>query len=92
MMFNIASMINSHSYPGIYYRFPVLLRVHHFIANVTTLRNWYVKPVVSRILKTLPVSFKLYDAGCGAGDIIIPFLSKYPSSFFTGADKIYDNI
>ena len=88
----ISNSINSHRYPKLYYRFPFLLRVHHFIVAATTLRVWYVRRIIGKLLKTLPTPFRFFDAGCGAGDMIIPFMSDYRSSFFIGIYKIEDNV
>ncbi|MBN1301327.1 MAG: class I SAM-dependent methyltransferase [Melioribacteraceae bacterium] len=92
MQHSISDKINSHKYPGLYLRYPVLLRLHHFIESATTLRVWYMKKTLRKILNTLPKKFSLYDAGCGAGVYILPLLSRYPESFFLGVDKIAGNV
>ncbi|MBT4483503.1 MAG: class I SAM-dependent methyltransferase [Candidatus Latescibacteria bacterium] len=88
----ISNSINSHRYPELYYRFPFLLRLHHFLVAATTLRVWYVRRIIGKLLKILPAPFRFLDAGCGAGDMIIPYMPDYRSSFFIGIDKIEDNV
>jgi ubiquinone/menaquinone biosynthesis C-methylase UbiE len=88
----ISEMINRHQYPGVLYKSPAALKIYHFLNNIVTLRNWYVKNRITKLLKVLPAPFHMYDAGCGSGDMLLPYAGKYKESLFTGTDKIADNV
>jgi len=88
----ITEMINNHRYPEILYKFPQAVKLYHFINNAATLRNWYVKNTLKKLLINLPYPFHIYDTGCGSGDILLPCAGKYKTSFFTGIDRIQENI
>lgn len=91
-MATISSSINEHKNPSIYRYLPFLLRVQHWFQHKTTLRNWYVMRDLRARLRSLPPTFRYMDAGCGAGDMILPFIKRYPRAGFVGIDRGKNNV
>jgi ubiquinone/menaquinone biosynthesis C-methylase UbiE len=92
MSARLSDSINTHSFPRVFFTFPLLLRFYHFVVFITTLRNWYCYKTIRRAIGKVNKNFTLLDAGCGAGDYIIPLARKFPSASFTGVDKAEGNI
>lgn len=88
----LSSSINSHSFPKIFFLFPFLLRLYHKAVYFSTLRNWYCNSEIKKALPPTDSKFSLLDAGCGAGDYLIPLSEKFPNSLFTGIDQAKSNI
>lgn len=88
----LSSSINSHSFPKIFFLFPFFLRLYHKAVYFTTLRNWYCKSAINKALPLNNTKFSLLDAGCGAGDYLIPLAKKFPNSILTGIDHAKSNI
>jgi len=92
MSARLSDSINTHSFPGIFFAFPLLLRFYHFVVFITTLRNWYCYKKIRDAVGMADKNFTLLDAGCGAGDYIIPLARKFPFASFAGVDKAEGNI
>ncbi|MCB2197951.1 class I SAM-dependent methyltransferase [bacterium] len=90
-MATISTSINEHKHPAIYRRFPFLLRLQHWFMIATTLRTWYTLRELRTRFKALTPSFRYLDAGFGSGDMILPFLKRYPRAEFVGIDRAQDN-
>lgn len=89
---SLSDSINTHAFPKLFFLFPSLLRLYHKVVFVSTLRNWYCARGIKKILKSAAGNFTLLDAGCGAGDYLIPAAKKHPSASFTGIDRAESNI
>jgi SAM-dependent methyltransferase len=89
---DLATAATTHDFPPAFARFPRLLRLVHLLMAATTLRVWYVRRAVRRLLRNRRVPFVLLDAGCGHGDYLLPAAARHPSSHFVGVDKIESNV
>jgi SAM-dependent methyltransferase len=88
----LSTWINQHEFPKVYFRFPALLSLQWLTNRVLYHRSWLIRRTINRTLKQLPNNFSYLDAGCGAGDFLVPFAKKYPTGKFTGLDKTPSNI
>jgi 2-polyprenyl-3-methyl-5-hydroxy-6-metoxy-1,4-benzoquinol methylase len=82
----------THSHPNWLLKNPTLLSALHLLHYLFQLRKWYVTKHLSKLLKTLPKTFKLMDLGCGEGLFLFPFAQLYPNAHFLGIDKIESNV
>ena len=88
----LANWINHHEFPAIYHRFPALLSLQWLTNRVLYHRSWLIRSAVKKTLNQFSDNFSYLDAGCGAGDFLVPFARKYPSGRLTGLDKAPSNI
>jgi 2-polyprenyl-3-methyl-5-hydroxy-6-metoxy-1,4-benzoquinol methylase len=88
----LAKTVNTHSYPALIHRYPVLLRLVHAATQLVTLRVWYVRRAIRHVLKSIPIPFTYLDAGCGGGDFLLPYAGHFPSSTFVGIDRAAENV
>lgn len=92
MSTRLAGAVNEHRFPPVFFRYPRLLGLVHWLMRLTTLRVWYVRRAFREVLATLPSTFYWVDAGCGHGDYILPAAARHPNARFLGIDKIEDNV
>ncbi|MFA6126914.1 MAG: class I SAM-dependent methyltransferase [Bacteroidales bacterium] len=88
----LSTWINSHQFPEVFYRFPGLLPLQWFTSRVLYHRCWLIRREVNRELRKFSAGFAFLDAGCGAGDFLIPFARKFTPGWFTGLDQSPGNI
>lgn len=88
----LSRWINEHEFPGVYYRFPGLLSIQWLTNRVLYHRSWLIRSTVSRSLKKFRSGFAYLDAGCGAGDFLVPLARKFKNGSFYGLDKSAANI
>ncbi len=88
----LSTWINQHEFPKVYFRFPALLSLQWLTNRVLYHRSWLIRQTVFMVLKQLPDNFTYLDAGCGAGDFLVPFAKRFKKGQFTGLDKAPSNI
>lgn len=86
MSTKLSKSINNSIYPKIFSSFPRLIRLLHFITFISTLRNWYCRKSILSVIQQRNSSINVFDAGCGAGDFLIPLLKKFPGNRYFGID------
>lgn len=88
----LARALSTHRYPRLLYRFPRLIRGLHLAVGATTLRTWYVRRALGQAFARLEHPFHYVDAGCGAGDFLLPYARRFPRSRFLGVDRLPGNV
>jgi len=91
-MSKLRTYLNDHHYPALLWRRPRLLRAVHWLTAAVTLRSWHVHPELRRLARTLPPDFAWMDAGCGAGEFLIPLAHAHPTATFAGIDRSESNV
>ncbi|MBI4428960.1 MAG: class I SAM-dependent methyltransferase [Ignavibacteriales bacterium] len=84
--------LDSHEYPPILFKYPHLVRVIQRINMLLTLRNWYVRRSLRKILGETSENFSMLDAGCGLGDFALRAALDYPHSSVVGVDFSAANV
>jgi SAM-dependent methyltransferase len=88
----VAKWINEHEFPGIYYKYPGILALQWLTNRVLYHRSWLIRKELGRSIRSFKGSIKILDAGCGAGDYLVPFALLNPEVSFTGIDKSASNV
>ena len=83
----IGTDMASHVYPPILFRSGVFLRAFHAAAHALTLRNWYVRRRLRRLVDGLSRGATVVDIGCGAGDHLFYALRRRPDLNVIGIDR-----
>lgn len=83
---------NTHQHFEILRRWPSLLRLMHVLIGAATLRAWYVRRALSRLLAAPDAPDAVLDAGCGNGDFLLPAARRYPGRRFYGIDRAPDQV
>jgi len=78
--------INEHEFPEIYFRIPGLLTLQYLTNRVLYHRTWLIRREIKRSFRAAGGVLNYLDAGCGAGDFLIPFVRQFRASQFTGLD------
>lgn len=68
---DVAGAITTHTYPRALHESKLLFRLFHAAVAATTLRNWYVRAAIRRLVRRQPPlspPLRILDVGCGAGD------------------------
>lgn len=92
---SLSASINSHSYPRLLHRSGLLFRAFHEAVHVTTLRNWYVRSRLRRILgrhERDARAWTILDVGCGAGDHLFYSARRVPGARLIGIDRAKDAV
>ena len=84
--------INQHEFPRLYYRIPGMLPFQWFVNRVLYHRTWLIRREIRHQLTKLSHDFTVLDAGCGAGDFIVPYARAHPQGWFSGVDAATGNI
>lgn len=85
----ITDYLDTHKYPEIFFRYPIIVKLLHYINFITILRNWYVWSALRKIRKKGNNDFNFLDAGCGMGDFTLMFARHNPNAKVIGID--YNN-
>lgn len=64
----------------------LLRKFAYIIIHLTTLREWYLRRELVKILTTMPPDFKFLDAGSGFGQHSCAIARKYPAASVLGID------
>jgi ubiquinone/menaquinone biosynthesis C-methylase UbiE len=56
------------------------------------LRKWHITRRLKKLLASETEPFYLLDAGCGEGQFLFPYATKYSRSYFKGIDRAKTNI
>jgi ubiquinone/menaquinone biosynthesis C-methylase UbiE len=88
----LSGYLDAHSYPGIFYRQPCLVRLIFAINFIMTLRNWYVAKEMKKIEEELNDHLNFLDAGCGMGEFAIGVANRHPEAQVMGTDFTESNI
>ncbi|MEM1093692.1 MAG: class I SAM-dependent methyltransferase [Bacteroidota bacterium] len=91
-MSKLRTYLNDHHYPALLWRRPRLLRVIHWLTAAVTLRSWHVHPELRRLARSLPPGFVWMDAGCGAGEFLVPLAHAHRTAAFVGIDRSEHNV
>lgn len=83
---SLAQRINQHQYPVIVSRYPRLLWVQYLLNRLLYRRTWAIRRAVNSELRRRSGPVRFVDAGCGAGDFLIPFARRFPQARLTGID------
>jgi ubiquinone/menaquinone biosynthesis C-methylase UbiE len=87
----ISSVLDNRDYPGIFYRYTIIVRIIYLINFFFTLRNWYVYRALKKTEKEFSGPFSMLDAGCGMGEFAIGSANRNPASQVLGIDFVESN-
>ena len=91
----LSESINFHSYPRLLHRSGLLFRAFHVAVHVTTLRNWYVRSWLRRLLarhERESPALTILDIGCGSGDHSFYSVRRVPRARIIGIDRAGDAV
>jgi len=84
--------INEHEFPGVYYHWPGILALQWLTNRVLYHRSWLIRKEVEGSIRCFKPGVNFLDAGCGAGDFLVPCAANHKDGSFTGMDKSGSNI
>lgn len=91
-MSKLRAYLNDHRYPEVLWKYPRLLRLVHRLTAAFTLRSWHIHPELRRLARELPQPFTWMDAGCGAGEFLVPLAHAHREAAFVGIDRSESNV
>lgn len=90
---NIRDITDHHQYPGWLMQRPRWIYLHYFFLWFFFLRSRICRRAIKGLLKNLEDRNNfILDAGCGEGQYLIPFATRFPGLHFTGIDILPDHI
>lgn len=82
----------THQYPTWLRKHPRWIHLIYLTNYLVQLRKWHIVKKLGKLLRSKQQPFNLLDAGCGEGQFLLPYASKYSTSNFKGIDRAKTNI